>query len=235
MSVDTQYPFEDEVRITFRPERAASFPVQFRVPGWCVAATIEINGAKYDGTVQPGTFARVNRMWESGDRAVIKFTNSVRLVWGPEPEAGVRVQCAAVERGPLVYALRIPEQWIPFTAPDHGPGNEAEIKSYRLLPMESAVWNYALVADRDHPERDLELKQLGVPKDARPWDGSSPIGLSGKARRVLNWKMEGDPEHPMTPGFPFNPMKLSAQVETVTLVPFGTARLRMTFLPIVMT
>jgi DUF1680 family protein len=233
ISVDTQYPFEDEVRITLRPERAAVFPVQLRVPGWCVAASIEVNGAKYEGQVDPGTFAVISRKWESGDRVVVKFVNGVRLVWGPKPEAGVRVQCAAVERGPLVYALRVPEQWLPFKAPDHGPGKEEDIKSYRLLPENNAAWNYALMVDRDHLERDLELKQLEVPKDARPWDGSSPIGLSVKARRVLNWQMEGDPEHPMTPGFPFNPMKLSEQIETVTLLPFGTTRLRMTFLPIV--
>lgn len=231
--VDTQYPFEDEARITLRPERAAIFPVQFRVPGWCVAASIEINGAKYEGPVNPGAFAVISRKWESGDRIVVKFVNTVRLKWGAKPEAGVRVQCAVVERGPLVYALRVPEQWLPFKAPDHGPGREEDIKSYRLLPENNAAWNYALMIDRDHPARDLELKQLEVPQNARPWDGSSPIGLSVKARRVLNWKMEGDPEHPMTPGFPFNPMELSEQIDTVTLVPFGTTRLRMTFLPII--
>ena len=47
--------------------------------------------------------------------------------------------------------------------------------------------------------------------------------------------MEGDPEHPMTPGFPFHPIKCSEQIETVTLVPFGTTRLRMTYLPIINT
>jgi hypothetical protein len=45
--------------------------------------------------------------------------------------------------------------------------------------------------------------------------------------------MEGDAEHPKTPGFPFNPMKLSDEVETVTLVPYGATRLRMAFLPII--
>ena len=233
ISMDTRYPFEDEVRITLQPERAAVFPVQLRVPGWCVAAGIEVNGTPHAGPINPGTFATISRKWKSGDRIVVKFVNPVRLVWGGKPEAGVRIQCAAVERGPLVYVLRVPEQWLPFTAPDHGPGKEKDIKSYRLLPTKNAVWNYALVVDRDHPERDLKLTQLKAPKDAIPWDGTSSIGLSVRAKRVLNWHMEGDPEHPMTPGFPFNPMKCSEELETITLVPFGTARLRMTYLPIV--
>jgi len=233
ISVDTQYPFEDEVRITFRPERAAVFPVQLRVPGWCVAASIEINGRQYDGPVNPGTYATVSRKWESGDRIVVRFVTSVRLVWGAKPEAGVRVQCAVVERGPLVYSLRVPEQWLSFKGPDHGPGKEVEIKSYRLLPTKNALWNYALIVNRDHPEKDLELTPLDVPKNATPWDGTSAIGLRVKARRVLNWQMEGDPDHPMTPGFPFHPMNCSTQIETLTLVPFGTTRLRMTYLPII--
>jgi hypothetical protein len=45
--------------------------------------------------------------------------------------------------------------------------------------------------------------------------------------------MEGDPDHPRTPGFPFNPMKLAEQVETVILVPYGSTRLRMTYLPVI--
>jgi hypothetical protein len=45
--------------------------------------------------------------------------------------------------------------------------------------------------------------------------------------------MEGEPNHPLTPGFPFTPMELSQDIETVVLVPFGATRLRMTYLPII--
>jgi hypothetical protein len=79
----------------------------------------------------------------------------------------------------------------------------------------------------------LTLKKLASVAGSQFWDSNPPIGLEVKARRVLNWHMKGDPEHPKTPGFPFNPMRLSDQVETVTLVPFGATRLRMTYLPII--
>jgi len=61
--------------------------------------------------------------------------------------------------------------------------------------------------------------------------GLEPVYRIGgfNTRRVLNWRMGGDPEHPKTPGFSFNPMRLPDQIETVTLLPFGATRLRMAY------
>ncbi len=231
LTMDTAYPFEDEVRVEVEPERPASFGLRFRIPGWCVAASLEVNGTRSQPNPQPGAFATLQRRWEPGDKITLQFQNQVRLVWRRKTEFHLRVQCAAVERGPLVFALPVQEDWQSFTAPAHGPGQD--IKSYRLLPKAGAVWNYALIVDRDHPERSLSLRKLSVPDNAQPWGVHPPVGLEVKARRVLNWQMEGDSQHPKTPGFPFNPMKLADEVETVTLVPYGATRLRMAFLPIV--
>jgi len=230
LHMDTAYPFEDEVRVRIEPEKAAPFALKFRIPGWCVAATVEVNGQTVPAP-KPGTYVTLQRPWAPGDKVTLKFQNQVRLVWRRRPEFHIRVQCAAVERGPLVFALPVEEDWQTFTAPAHGPGQG--IKSARLVAKEGAAWNYAVIVDRDHPERSLRLKKLSVPESAVPWDSHPPLGLEVKARRVLNWRMEGDPEHPKTPGFPFNPMKLADGVETVTLVPFGATRLRMTYLPVI--
>ena len=231
LQMDTAYPFEDEVRVKVEPEKPAPFTLRFRIPGWCVGATVEVNGVRSQPDPKPGTFLAIQRRWEPGDKVKLVFQNQVRLVWRRRPEFHIRVQCAAVERGPLVFALPVAEDWRTFTAPAHGPGQG--VKDCRLFPKEGAVWNYALIVDRDHPERDLKLRKLPVPEDAQPWGPHPPVGLEVKARRVLNWLMEGDAEHPKTPGFPFNPMKLADEIETVTLVPFGATRLRMAFLPII--
>jgi len=229
--MDTAYPFEDEVRVKVEPERPAPFAMRFRIPGWCVAATVEVNGIRSQPDPKPGTFLTLQRRWEPGDKITLAFQNQVRLVWRRRPEFHIRVQCAAVERGPLVFALPVPEDWRSFVAPAHGPGQD--IKSCRVFPKEGTVWNYALIIDHDNPDRSLSLRKLSVPDDAPPWGPHPPVGLEVKARRVLNWQMEGDPQHPKTPGFPFNPMKLSDEVETVTLIPYGATRLRMAFLPII--
>jgi len=228
--IDTEYPFEDEVRVILDTERAVSFPLQFRIPGWCTSAVVEVNGAGSGASAEPGSYATVERIWNHGDKVTLRFVNPIRILWRKKPEFGIRARCAAIERGPLVFSLPVEADRRQFVPPAHGPGED--IKAYRLFPKD-AVWNYALILNVDHPETSLTLKKLPAVAGSRPWDSNPLIGLEVRARRVLNWRMEGEPEHPKTPGFPFNPMQLSDQVEAVTLVPFGATRLRMAYLPII--
>jgi hypothetical protein len=237
LTLDTEYPFEDEVRVSLDPERAVSFPLHFRIPGWCTSAMLEVNGTRSEAPAKPGTYATVERVWSRGDKVTMRFVNLIRVAWHASwltPQDGIRARCVTIERGPIVFSLGVPADWQQFEAPAYGwAPTSPDIKSYRLFPKSDAVWNYALILDAEHPERSMTLKKLSVSLASRPWDSNPPIGLEVKARRVLNWRMEGDPEHPMTPGFPFNPMRLSEQVETVTLVPYGATRLRMTYLPVI--
>ncbi len=233
LEIDTDYPFEDEVRVKVELEKPTDLTLRFRIPGWCVGANVKVNDVDLQPAPKLGTFAALQRRWEPGDRITLRFQNQIRLVWRRKPEFKIRAQCAAVERGPLVFALPVLEDWQSFVAPAHGPGQE--IKSCRLFPKEGTVWNYALIIDREHPEQSVHLKRVPVPDHALPWGPHPALGLEVKARRVLNWQMEGDSAHPKTPGFPYNPMRLSGEIETITLVPFGATRLRMTFLPILST
>ena len=231
LTLDTEYPFEDEVRVIVDAEKAVTFPLQFRIPGWCTSAAVEVNGQASGASAEPGAYTTVERTWAPGDKVTLRFVNPIRILWRRRPEFRIRARCAAIERGPLVFSLPVEPDWRQFTPPAHGPGEN--IRAYRLFPNDAASWNYALIINADHPEMSLTLKKLPTVADSRPWDANPPVGLEVKARRVLNWRMEGDPEHPKTPGFPFNPMQLADEIETVTLVPFGATRLRMTYLPII--
>ena len=235
LTLETEYPFEDEVRVSVDPERAAAFPIHFRVPGWCTSTVVEVNGTRSETPAKPGTYATVERVWSRGDRVNLRFVNPIRVAWHGSwrnPDYGIRAQSVTIERGPITFSLAVPPEWQQFEASSYGMApTSPDIESYRLFPKRDAVWNYALILDREHPERSLTLTKLSVPPESRPFDSNPPIGLEVKARRVLNWRMEGDPEHPMTPGLPFKPLQLADQVETVTLVPYGATRLRMTYLP----
>lgn len=147
----------------------------------------------------------------------------------PASEAGVREGGVVVRRGPLTFTLPVAEDWRQFTPPSQGPGHD--VVAYRVFPAEGAEWNYALVLKAEHPEQSFTPVRVPVPAGSRPWE-HPPIGLEVKARKVLNWFMEGDPEHPKTPFMPFRPMRLEEAVTTVTLVPFGFTHLRMTYLPV---
>jgi hypothetical protein len=230
LQVESDYPFEDDVRIAVCPESAAEFPLQFRIPGWCSAARVTVNEQAIATPAAPGTYARIDRTWQPGDRVAIHFECPVTFEKWERGEFGVRSGAVVVKRGALTFTLPVAEDWQPFTPPAHGPGQN--IVAYRVLPRPDAAWNYALVLDPAHPEQSFNLVHLPAPAESRPWE-HSPIGLQVKARRVLNWQLVGELDHPQTPLMPFNPLRLSDEETIITLVPFGFTHLRMTYLPVV--
>jgi DUF1680 family protein len=228
LRMETEYPFEDEVRVTVSPRREAWFPIEFRIPGWCRSAKVTVNGEAAGG-VKPGEYLRIRRRWRPDDRVVLRFDVPIRLE--TFPGTGIREAGYAVRRGPLAYALDVPARWRPLKKPwKKGPGKRPV--SFELFPAKGAAWNFALCVDPKRPEKSFELTRLKAPAGSRPWE-HAPIGLKVAARQVQNWLIEGDADHPMTPGLPFKPMKLAKTATTLTLVPFGFTRLRMSFLPLV--
>jgi uncharacterized protein len=96
----TEYPASSQSTMVLTLDRPQSFAVLLRVPGWAGAKTrIAVNGRAVDATVQPGTFARMQRTWKSGDRIEVEFDMSLRLETIPYQQAeGQRV---ALMYGPV--------------------------------------------------------------------------------------------------------------------------------------
>ncbi|MGB9605542.1 MAG: beta-L-arabinofuranosidase domain-containing protein, partial [Bryobacteraceae bacterium] len=70
--VDTDYPFDETVRLRIFPEKPVTFPLHLRIPGWARRAAIRIGSAKHSG-VKAGAFHRIERLWRSGDSVEIVF------------------------------------------------------------------------------------------------------------------------------------------------------------------
>jgi uncharacterized protein len=96
----TEYPASSQSTMVLTLDRPQSFAVLLRVPAWAGAKTrIAVNGRAVDGAVQPGTFARVQRRWKSGDRIEVEFDMPLRLETIPYQQAeGQRV---ALMYGPV--------------------------------------------------------------------------------------------------------------------------------------
>ena len=84
---ETSYPESEISTFTVRLERSAEFSLRFRVPGWAEGAALEVNEKPFETAAQPGTWATVRRLWDSGDRVAIRIPMRVRLVpvddWHP--------------------------------------------------------------------------------------------------------------------------------------------------------
>ena len=68
LTCETAYPFEETIRVTVDPEQAATFPLYFRIPSWCVGGKIAVNGASSDATPDAKGFVRLERQWVRATR-----------------------------------------------------------------------------------------------------------------------------------------------------------------------
>jgi len=110
---DTHYPWGEDVRITVEPESPLRFTLALRLPGWCRAARIKLNGkALRAGPITRKGYAHIRRVWEPGDRVDLTLPMPVERI---EAHPSVRMDCGkvALQRGPIVYCLE---------EADNGPG-----------------------------------------------------------------------------------------------------------------
>lgn len=111
LSEETHYPWDGDIKITFKKAPAKAFSVFLRIPGWCEGAKILINGKIYRHDLPSEKYAEIHRQWQAGDQIELKLPMPVKLM-----EANPLVEAThnqvAVKRGPVVYCLEsvdIPE------------------------------------------------------------------------------------------------------------------------------
>jgi DUF1680 family protein len=114
----TRYPYEGDIRISVRPERAGRFTLLLRIPGWTELAAIQVNGHALSVPAQANTYAAIERNWQPDDvitlslpmppklhRQVNRNIQESRAPDGsPVCQEVLHFDYAAITRGPLVYA-----------------------------------------------------------------------------------------------------------------------------------
>jgi len=100
----TNYPWSGEVKLTISPDVATTFDLRLRVPGWCEAASVKVDGERLEA--QPGAdgYLSVSRTWQPGDTVTLKLDMPVRRI-AAHPRVAADLGRVALMRGPLVYCL----------------------------------------------------------------------------------------------------------------------------------
>jgi DUF1680 family protein len=108
VSEETAYPFDESIRfkISFpdKKRKNAFFPFHLRIPGWCTSPVVRLNGEVVDVDAHTGEITHISREWQEGDVLTLELPMQVSVdTWYDG--------AAVVERGPLVYALKMNENW----------------------------------------------------------------------------------------------------------------------------
>jgi hypothetical protein len=215
----TDYPFRDQVSVTVEPERPVAFPLKLRVPGWARSAQVKVKGSALSSKPEKD-FLVVDRTWHKGDRVELVFDFETRKVRGFN-------QSVSIEHGSLLFSLPIEEKWNKLV----GYGSSAA--NWEVLP--TSVWNYAI------KENSALRRSEGAPVSEVPFSSkSSSVTVTVDAEAVPDWATgrqsvpEWATDKNYAPPPPQSPVSLANGVtQTLTLIPYGAAKLRITSFPTV--
>jgi hypothetical protein len=210
VEVLTTYPFEETIQLRIFTNHPIHFPILLRIPGWAAGATVQLEqGERVE--VQAGTYYRIAQEWNGRQDIALHLPMAIRTQTRYH-------NSLAIERGPLLYALNIEEDWRQIRG-------ELPHADWEVHPK--SPWNYALDLDKAHPEQACLF--TSHPLSGTPFaPESTPVRIQVQGRRLPTWTME----HHAAGTLPESPVSSSEPLEAVTLIPYGSTNLRVTEFPV---
>lgn len=224
---DTYYPMDNKIRFTIdildKKVRSVNFPFHIRIPGWTKGATITINGSPYK-TTDGEKVEIINRDWKKGDYVELVMPMDIKV------EEGWHENSVSIERGPLVYALKIGEDWQKKEVSDNEKNRYGDTY-WEVRP--TTKWNYGLY--RLDPKKANEFIKANIDSEKvkldYPWTlANAPIELKVNAKVIPTWGLYNE----MTGPIPHSWSGAGeGEPEEIILIPYGCTTLRISQFPLV--
>ena len=142
----------------------------------------------------------------------------------------VNKNSVSVDYGPLTLSLEIKERYEKIDSRKTAIGDSkwqegadaSAWASYEIYP--DSKWNYSLAVNSP-----IVIEKRDLPADVNPFTPDNvPLRWKAKGRLVPSWKLD---RHGLCAVLPEEDAKKSEQLDDITLIPMGAARLRITAFP----
>jgi len=202
----TDYPFNESIEMTVKPEKPTAFPLSLRIPAWCKKPAVSVNGIPIDATGDARRFVRIDRPWIDGDIIRLQFPMSVEVSNGTDKNIKPAAPYATVSYGPLLFALAIPDT-VDANTPDR-----------------AARWNFALNIHGGSAESGLTVERGTMPAKW-DWPLESPLKLCADAVS-FDWQPANGA------ALPTAPVVGTGEATKITLIPYGCTKFRVSMFPV---
>jgi hypothetical protein len=212
---NTNYPFSNTITLTLSTPKVLAFPLYLRIPGWCTQPVLQVNGQNVSVGAGP-SFATINRTWANGDTVTLQLPMQTTLKTWTSNHSSV-----SINYGPLTFALQIGESYTLIN------NSTAQIPEYQVTP--TSAWNYGLVLNSSNPAQSFTVTQKGGTLATNPFtQQGAPITMQVQAQQITGW--QADSQNVITT-LQDSPVLSSVPAQTITLIPMGAARLRISSFP----
>jgi hypothetical protein len=227
---ETNYPFEEQVRMRIHTPEDVDFPLYIRIPAWTKNARLLLNNRPVKAKLTPGSYARISRVWKEGDALTIHFPMELSV-----RQWVVNQNSISVNYGPLTFSLKIDERYEKHESKSTAiwdsrwqEGVDADKWPSWGIQADSP-WNYGLQYDPANPTKSFTVVKKAWPQDNFPFTVESvPIEIKAKGRRIPSWGID---RFDLCAVLPAYPVKTAEPTEVLTLIPMGAARLRISAFP----
>lgn len=220
----TVYPYEDTVTLTLNADKTDTYPLYLRVPEWCAAPSVKVNGYPIEAELKAGEYFKLSSEWQDGDVITLNFPSEIEATLTDN-------NSVSIKKGAVLFALEIGEEWKRIKYDSNNWGLVRDYPAYNITP--STDWNYALL-DFDFADiaSNFKVTYNGVEDSMRFKLSDVPIVLEAEAKLVTDWELDKKNEIASdTPVSPVAAERLGDETVTVRLVPFSHTRLRVTCMP----
>jgi DUF1680 family protein len=236
--IDTLYPFRDTIKFHIKTDKSCKKVLYFRIPEWCGNAKLYVNGEIQNVECTASTYVGLEREWHDCDIVTLKLPMKVRVSKVNDNDR-FHLNPIAIEYGPLLFSLPIPEKWqayagSPITPLPEGwywynvyPDNkQSNLDVYDNMGMLKHLITYNVAIDENISPDEIEI----IEQDRNGYVWENPLV---KLRLTAYKAPYSYPPYPSKTFEPYceNGKAYVTDKLDIELVPYGCTSLRISYFP----